>query len=95
MKLDSISLIVLDVDGTMTDGGVYLDNNGVESKKFSVKDGAGILLAQSVGVEFLLLTGCTSGCVEQRAKELNIRYEAQWIRNKADYLRKFTAVHHL
>ena len=51
-NLESIRLIVLDVDGTMTDGGIYIDNNGIEQKKFNIKDGAGIILAQSIGIEF-------------------------------------------
>ena len=40
-----IRLLVLDVDGTMTDGGVYYDSTGNELKKFAIKDGAGIVLA--------------------------------------------------
>lgn len=48
-NLESIRLIVLDVDGTMTDGGIYIDNNGIEQKKFNIKDGAGIILAESNG----------------------------------------------
>ena len=42
--LELIRWLVLDVDGTMTDGGIYLDGNGIETKKFTVQDGAGILL---------------------------------------------------
>ena len=49
-NLESIRLIVLDVDGTMTDGGIYIDNNGIEQKKFNIKDGAGIILAESIGI---------------------------------------------
>ena len=56
-NLESIRLIVLDVDGTMTDGGIYIDNNGIEQKKFNIKDGAGIILAESIGIEFMILTG--------------------------------------
>ena len=89
MNFDEIKLVVLDVDGTMTDGGVYIDNNQVETKKFSIKDGAGIVLAQSVGIEFMILTGRSSKCVEQRAKELNIKYIAQGIHHKVDYLKEF------
>ncbi|GHT38691.1 3-deoxy-D-manno-octulosonate 8-phosphate phosphatase [Bacteroidia bacterium] len=90
MNLKKIKLIVLDVDGTMTDGGVYIDNNQVEIKKFNIKDGVGILLAQSVGIEFMILTGRSSKCVEQRANELKIKYIVQGIHNKADYLKDFT-----
>ena len=63
-NLESIRLIVLDVDGTMTDGGIYIDNNGIEQKKFNIKDGAGIILAESIGIEFMILTGRKSACVE-------------------------------
>ena len=45
-KLKSIRWLILDVDGTMTDGGVYLNDHGMETKKFNIKDGAGILLAR-------------------------------------------------
>ncbi len=87
--LEKIKLIVLDVDGTMTDGGVYIDNNEIETKKFNIKDGAGILLAQSVGINFMILTGRESGCVRKRASELNIKYVHQGIKNKEDFLENF------
>lgn len=87
--IESIKLIVLDVDGTMTDGGVYIDNNGIEQKKFNIKDGAGIILAESIGIEFMILTGRKSVCVEQRAKELSIKYVCQGIHHKVDYLKDF------
>jgi len=95
MKLDKITFIILDVDGTMTDGGIYIDSNGVETKKFNIKDGLGIVLAQSVGIEFMILTGRSSACVERRANELHIKYIAQGIQNKAEYLKDFTNVHGL
>jgi len=91
MDLNKITLIILDVDGTMTDGGVYIDSNRVESKKFNIKDGAGIILAQSVGIEFMILTGRSSACVEQRADELHIKYVVQGIRNKVEYLKDFAS----
>ena len=50
--LELIRWLVLDVDGTMTDGGIYLDGNGIETKKFTVQDGAGILLAKAAGIAF-------------------------------------------
>jgi 3-deoxy-D-manno-octulosonate 8-phosphate phosphatase (KDO 8-P phosphatase) len=89
MNLSKISLIVLDVDGTMTDGGIYIDSNQIETKKFNIKDGVGIILAQSVGIEFMLLTGRSSICVEQRSQELKIKYLAQGIKDKAAYLKDF------
>lgn len=94
-QLNNIKLIVLDVDGTMTDGGVYIDNQGVETKKFNIKDGAGILLAQSVGIEFMILTGRSSICVEKRAAELHIKYVAQGIHHKLNYLKNFISEHNM
>ena len=87
--LTNIKLVILDVDGTLTDGGVYIDSNGVETKKFNIKDGAGIVLAEKVGVEFMILTGRKSYCVEHRAKELKIKYVLQGIANKLSYLQQF------
>ena len=85
----NIKLIVMDVDGTMTDGGVYFDSNGVESKRFDVHDGAGILLAQQVGIEFMILTGRNSVCVEKRASELKIKYVYQGVSDKLGFLEQF------
>ena len=72
--LSKIRCLILDVDGTMTDGGVYLDSEGTEMKKFSIRDGAGILLLREAGVLPVILTGRESLCVTLRARELGIRY---------------------
>jgi 3-deoxy-D-manno-octulosonate 8-phosphate phosphatase (KDO 8-P phosphatase) len=77
----------------MTDGGVYIDNNQVETKKFNIKDSAGILLAQSVGIEFMILTGRSCECVAHRANELNMKYVVQGIRNKLEYMKEFVTTH--
>jgi 3-deoxy-D-manno-octulosonate 8-phosphate phosphatase (KDO 8-P phosphatase) len=92
---DEIKLIVLDVDGTMTDGGIYIDSNLDEAKKFNIKDGLGIQLVQSAGIEFIILTGRESKCVEKRANELNIKYLAQGINDKRKYLEEFCMAHNL
>lgn len=89
LDLSNIKLIVLDVDGTMTDGGIYIDNNGIESKKFSIKDGAGILIAEAAGIEFMILTGRESVCVRKRAEELKIKYIFQGVTNKKAFLEEF------
>ena len=52
-----IRLLVLDVDGTMTDGGVYYDATGNETKKFAIKDGAGLVLARTAGIRVMICTG--------------------------------------
>jgi 3-deoxy-D-manno-octulosonate 8-phosphate phosphatase (KDO 8-P phosphatase) len=93
MNLHPIKLIVLDVDGTLTDGGIYIDSHGAEAKKFSVRDGCGVALAQTAGVDFMILTGRESRCVAQRAEELKIKYVAQGVSRKAAYLKDFSARH--
>lgn len=81
---DQIKLLVLDVDGVLTDGGLYVDDQGKPSKQFNVKDGLGIKLAQRVGIHVAILTGKTSHVVEHRAKELAIEHVIQGSKNKAE-----------
>lgn len=88
-KLNNIEWIVLDVDGTMTDGGVYIDNNKVETKKFSIKDGAGIVLAHQAGIKIVILTGRESNCVSKRAEELKITDVFQNVQYKKDFLKQY------
>jgi len=79
---ESIQLLVLDVDGVLTDGGLYVDDKGVPSKKFNVKDGLGIKLAQRFGITVAILTGKTSRVVDHRAKELGIEHVIQGSKDK-------------
>jgi 3-deoxy-D-manno-octulosonate 8-phosphate phosphatase (KDO 8-P phosphatase) len=95
MNLEKIIVIVLDVDGTMTDGGICIDSKGIETKKFNIKDGLGVVLAQSAGIDFMIITGRSSACVEQRANELHIKYLVQGIQNKAECLRDFMSANKL
>lgn len=67
-----IELILSDVDGVLTDGGVVYDNQGVEIKKFHIRDGLGIKLWQRAGYKFGVLTARTSHIVKVRASELGI-----------------------
>ena len=62
-----IRLLVLDVDGTMTDGGVYYDATGNELKKFAIKDGAGLVLARTAGIRVMICTGRECEAVRRRA----------------------------
>lgn len=87
--MKDIKLIILDVDGTMTDGGVYIDNNRVETKKFSIKDGCGVQLARTQGIQFMILTGRESFCVAQRAQELHMEYVFQNVKNKVSFIENF------
>ena len=81
-----IKLIVLDVDGTLTDGKITYDNEGNELKSFNVKDGLGIAAWIKLGKKAAIITGRKSQIVENRAKELGITYIKQGISNKANAL---------
>jgi hypothetical protein len=65
-----IRLLILDVDGVMTDNTIYLDDKGVESKKFNILDGMGIWLAQKAGIEVALISGRPSKATEYRDSHL-------------------------
>lgn len=82
MDYRKIKLIVLDVDGTLTDGGIYYDSQGNEIKRFDVKDGLGILVARSAGLKFAILTGRMSPMVARRATELGIEHLVQGVQKK-------------
>lgn len=69
-----IRLLVLDVDGVMTDGRLHYGPEGEESKAFHVRDGLGIKLARRAGIEVAVISGRGGGAVEQRMKELGIRH---------------------
>lgn len=90
-----IRLLVLDVDGTMTDGGVYYDSTGNELKKFAIKDGAGIALARAAGIRVMICTGRACAAVERRAADLHIDYVFQGVADKAAFLQGFFAEHGL
>lgn len=71
-RLKPIKLLILDVDGVMTDGRIIYDANGVESKFFNVKDGHGIKMLQRSGVQVGIISGRESMVVTNRAAELGI-----------------------
>ena len=71
-RLASIRLLLLDVDGVMTDGRIIYDSNGVETKFFNVKDGHGIKMLQRTGVAVGIISGRHSQVVANRADELGI-----------------------
>ena len=77
-----IELIVIDVDGTLTDGKVYYSSSNEEIKAFNIKDGLMIASWNRLGKKSAIITGRTSPMVQRRAKELNITYVEQGIKNK-------------
>ncbi len=77
-----IELILTDVDGVLTDGGIYFDNQGIELKRFHIRDGMGIRLWQRAGYQLGLLTARPSHIVKVRAAELNIDLVRQGFKHK-------------
>ncbi len=75
-------LIVIDVDGTLTDGKIYYSDNNEEIKAFNIKDGLMIASWNRLGKKSAIITGRISSVVERRAKELNITYVEQGIKEK-------------
>lgn len=72
IKAQQVKLAVFDVDGVMTDGGLYFTSEGDEIKRFNVKDGIGIKWLMSNGIKVAIITGRQSALVTRRAKDLGI-----------------------
>jgi len=79
-----IKLIAFDVDGVMTDGGLFLSDSGEEFKRFNSLDGHGIKMLHASGVEVAIITGRTSICVAMRAKNLGITHVYQGVEHKLE-----------
>jgi len=79
-----IRLVAFDVDGVMTDGGLYLSDSGEEFKRFNSLDGHGLKMLRASGVELAIITGRTSRCVEARAKNLGIAHVYQGVEHKLE-----------
>lgn len=86
-----IKLVVLDVDGTLTDGGIYYDSQGNEMKRFDVKDGLGIKVGLAAGLEFAVITGRESPIVQRRVKELGIQHLMSGVQVKLPALKQLIA----
>jgi 3-deoxy-D-manno-octulosonate 8-phosphate phosphatase (KDO 8-P phosphatase) len=83
-RAKKIRLVIFDVDGVMTDGRITIDDNGIESKSFNVRDGHGIKMLARAGIQCAIVTGRTSRVVEHRAKELGIQHIRQGTLNKSE-----------
>ena len=81
-----IELLILDVDGCLTDGKIIYSNSGDETKNFNVKDGLAITSWIKLGHHVAIITGRRSQLVERRAKELGITHLHQGIKDKASLL---------
>lgn len=84
-----MKLIVIDVDGTLTDGSVIYDDKGNEVKKFSVKDAAGFFAAKTAGIKTMVLTGRECKATTRRMKEMKVDFLFQNIKDKEKFLKDF------
>lgn len=90
-KASQIKMLVMDVDGVLSDGKIIYDANGVETKNFHVQDGFGIELLHKAGLKTAIITGRASPIVEKRAKELKITHFLQGRPDKLEALNEILA----
>lgn len=82
--MNNVKLILTDIDGVWTDGGMYYDQNGNEWKKFHTYDSAGVLFAHRAGIPVGIITSENTQIVERRAKKLKVDYLFQGASNKLE-----------
>jgi YrbI family 3-deoxy-D-manno-octulosonate 8-phosphate phosphatase len=87
-RAQAIELILSDVDGVLTDGRVVLNNQGIESKAFHIRDGLGIRLWQRIGCRFGIVTARSSQVVKMRAAELDVSIVRQGAADKLATVRE-------
>jgi 3-deoxy-D-manno-octulosonate 8-phosphate phosphatase (KDO 8-P phosphatase) len=90
-----ISLLVLDVDGTLTAGGITINSDGSEGKTFNSHDGLILKVMAKLGVDVMFLTGRNSPLTALRASYLGVKHIAQDVQDKHKYLSDFIAQHDL
>lgn len=93
--MNRLKYLVIDVDGTMTDAGIYYDENGNELKKFCTKDAAGFFAAKAVGIKIMILTGRECAATTRRMKEMKVDYLFQNVRDKVGFLQQFIQDNHI
>jgi 3-deoxy-D-manno-octulosonate 8-phosphate phosphatase (KDO 8-P phosphatase) len=86
-RLRAVEILLLDVDGVLTDGKILIDDRGVESKAFDVTDGHGLKMLQRADVAVGIVTGRTGEVVTHRARELGIEEVHQGAKEKASVVR--------
>jgi 3-deoxy-D-manno-octulosonate 8-phosphate phosphatase (KDO 8-P phosphatase) len=94
-RASRIRLVLLDVDGVLTDGTVLMHGDGTESKAFHIRDGAAIVWAMQAGVEVGLLSARASAATTQRAAQLGMRIVAQGVPSKPREFERILAEHQL
>ena len=94
-KAKKIQLLLLDVDGVLTDGRIIIDDRGVETKQFHVRDGQGIALLLRAGIDVGFITARSSRSVRRRAQELGVRLVRQAVKNKLQTYNEITRARRL
>lgn len=92
LKAEKIKLLITDVDGVLTDGGIIYDDNGLEYKRFNVKDGFIVSHLRKSGILVGAITGRNSKVVENRCEELNFDFHYHGVRDKAQKLEEILEV---
>ena len=87
-RFAGIKLLILDVDGVLTDGQIFLNHKGEEMKAFSVRDGLGLKMLMAGGVEVAIITGRRSSAMAHRGRELGITDVLQGVSDKKDVCRR-------
>lgn len=90
-RIKPLRLVAFDVDGVLTDGGLYLSDSGEEFKRFNSLDGHGLKMLKASGVELAIITGRTSKCVELRARNLGITRLYQGVEDKLSAMQALLA----
>lgn len=86
--MNDIKLILTDIDGVWTDGGMYYDQQGNEWKKFHTYDSAGVLFAHKAGIPVGIITGEDTQIVKRRAEKLHVDYLMQGVSDKLSAVRR-------
>ena len=94
-RAKEIQLLLLDVDGVLTDGTITYGNSGTELKSFNIKDGFGIRLLRESGVEVGIITARRSEAVERRAQDLKLAHLYQGVGNKIEAFTEILAAQKL
>lgn len=94
-KLKKIKILVTDVDGVLTDGGAYYSDEGIELKKFSIRDGMGIVLLQKAGYHVAIVTTEKTKIVERRAERLKVSDIRQGVVDKVKAVEELLAKYSL
>lgn len=86
-----IKLFAFDIDGTLTDDAVYMDGNGGELKRFSVRDGYGLVMLKKEGIKLAFISGRYSAATQQRADNLEVDACINGAKEKLAELQKLAA----